>query len=619
MPGLQNVDISVTVPSVDSWFNTMNGYAHSAIASANNAANALLHFSPPTFSSNVTFKSISTPVTIGSVPKPIAPSISLGTRNLPSAPSIDNPVITLGAAPVFSEADPSVNLPAVPSPLDISLPVKDFIINTNFDYPVTPDTTLPSVPSLLSLNLPNPEVVTLPTFDLNFPTSNSLVPPGVTFTFIEDLYNSTLLNGIKQELLNRISGGSGINTVVEEAIWSRGKDREIRASVLAERSVLVDRVSQGFSRPPGSVQSAIDQIALETQSKIIELSREVMIKQAELEQENIKSSIQQSIALEDMLLRDHQTIVQRSFEVAKYIQDLAIEIFKTKVSVYTSEVEAYRAFATAYTSRVQAELSKIEIFKAQIEAEKLKGDLNEQNIRLYLARIEGVKNNVEIYKALISTVSEKLQAEQIKLEVYKTDISAYSEAARAKASEFSIYSEQIKGELAKVEVFDSKVKAFSSRIQAYAATSDVTIKQAEIAKDIEQLKITKYQSDIDAFIKQVQADQLIYQSAVDLYKGETQLYLGDVELGKASAELALKSADNTIEQNKASANVSLENAKITLESVKGAYGAILQAKTNAGSIYQAIGTSALSAINVSAQVSGQAQISASESHNYTDQ
>ncbi|UOF79316.1 chromosome segregation ATPase [Caudoviricetes sp.] len=619
MASLNNISADVSIPNIDSYLNTLNNYADSAIRSAESVSQSLSTFFPSAASPEVPFESISTLASLGNVAKPEAPSISVGSRNLPTPPNISTPSVSVGSAPTFTATSPSINLPAVPNPLSISAPVKDFTINTSFTYPVEPNTTLPAVPTLLSLNLPVLDTINLPLFTESFPTSNSLVVPGLTFSFTENLYSSSLLTSIKNELLSRVSGGTGLNPVVEQAIWNRGRDREQSASLQADRNALVERSQFGFSRPQGSLQSALDSIAQETQGKIIELSREIMIKQAELEQENVKTSIQQAIALEDVLIKEHAGIVQRAFETAKYIQDIQIEIFKTAVSKYTSEVEAYKAFSVAYTSRVQAELSKVEIFKAKIESEKLKGDINEQNTRIYLAQLQGIQSNVDIYKALISTVSEKIKAEGLKLEVFKADIEAYSETVKAKASEYTIYSEQIKGELAKVDIYDSQVKAFSSRIQAYAAQSDVTIKKAEIESDIQGLNIKKYEADIDAFIKQVQADQLIYQSAVDLYKGETELYLANISANRTNADLSLKNAENIIEQNKYKASISIENAKLSLAALQASYNATLEGKKSAGSVYSQIAGASLSAINVSAGVAGSVQVEASESHNYQNQ
>ena len=616
---MNNVDVSVSVPNVEGWFGTLNGYAQNAISSASNAAASMTSFAAPLMNSTIGFESVSTSVGIGSATKPLIPTLSLGSRILPSQLEIVAPpaISITGSVPTFTEADPVINIPTLPSSLSVTVPVKDFVVDTSTSFPVAPSTTLPSVPSLLSLNLPTPDAIALPIFDHVFPTSNSLLVPSVTFSFVENAYTDSLLDKVRSELLTRLSGGTGLNPTVEAAIWNRGRDREARASLLAERTLLVDRSAAGFSRPTGAAMAALELVVQETQSKIIDLSRDIMIKQAELEQENIKTSIQQTIALEDILIREHNNVAQRSFEVAKYTQDVAIEIFKVQVNKYNSEVEAYKAYSVAYTSRVQAELAKIEIFKAKIEAEKLKGDINEQNIKIYLAQLEGVKSNVEIYKAVISSVSEKLKAEALKIEIYKSDIEAYTAQVKAKSEEYSMYSEQIKGELAKVSIYESKVKAFASRIEAYATQAEVQVKSTNADISIQELKIKKYEADINAFIKQVQADQLVYQSAVDLYKGQSEMYLADVGLNKASAELALKSAENTITQNKYKSDIGIQNAQINLESLKAAYMGSIEATKAAGTIYSQLSSSALSAINVSASVSGQQQISAQESHSYS--
>lgn len=612
------VDIQFPIPRIDTWLDTLNRYAQDAMANAGAAADNLGNFNPQQYTPDVVFDTVDTNIpSLPSSSRPTAPTTSIPTRTAPVPPSILTPILDdLGQIPEFTDVMPELNLPTVPGALTATQPVKDFTINTNFDYPVEPNDPLPDVPTLLSLNIPTALDLDIPVFSLDFPTSNDLIPPGLTFSFTEEEYSSPLLTKVKDALLERLDGGTGLPPEVEEAIWNRGRDREQRAALLAERTLLVDRASQGFTRPTGSTQAMLNQIIQDTQGKLIELSREIMIKQAELEQENIKTSIQQVLALEDILIKNHQQKVQRAFEVAKYIQDIQIELFKAYVSKYNIEVEAYKAFASAYQARVAAELSKIEILKAQIEAEKLKGDINEQNIKIYLARIEAVKNNAEIYRTIVAAISERIKAEGLKLEIYKADIEAYSESIKAKASEYSIYSEQIKGELAKLGIHESKAKIYATRVQAYAETTDAKVKKLQGEIGIQELNLKKYTADIEAFIEQVKADQLAAQTALEIYKAQIQAYLGDVEANKTAGELAIKAAENVIEQNRASAAIAIQNAQITLESVKNAYLSVLEAQRASGSIYQGIASSALSAINVSANVQGQAQLSLNENHSY---
>ena len=612
---LVDISANVTLPDVQSWFTTLNGYASDAITHASSAASSLLTFTPIALTPSVTFDSIQTNVGLGSVQVPSTPLVPPLDRNLPSPINVGSVDINLPTAPTLDASPPSVSFMAVPSPLNITAPVQDFVLNMDYSFPITPDYTLPSVPTLQSLTIPTSQVFDLPIFDMPFPTNN-LVVPGLTFNWSDTPYSDSLLTQVKNELSIRLQGGTGLSPVVEAAIWNRGRDRESKTALLAERTALVDRASQGFSRPTGAMMSLLDQITQESQSKIIDLSRDIMVKQAELEQENLKSSIQQTIALEEVLIREYNVYAQRAFEVAKYTQDVQIELYKASVSLYNTQVEAYKSFTISYQAKVQAELSKIEIFKAQIEAQKLIGDINEQSIRVYVARIEAVKTNVEIYKELIQAVAIKLETQKIQVDVFKTKIDAYSAQVAAKASEYSMYSEQVKGQMAVVGVYDSQVKAYASRVQAYASTADVTIKKADTQVEVQKLNLGKYDSDIKAYIAAVQADQLVYGAATEVYRSQAEMYSANVGMVKASAELALKQSENTITQNKYKADIAIQNANISLESVKAAYQAALQAQTNAGNIYSQIGGSALSAIHVSSAANGSINVDAQETHSF---
>ena len=576
----------------------ISGFAYDAISAATLATDSFTNNILQPTTSSVSFIPLSTPIpSVGSVEKPSKPIITQDVRLGPGDINIDAIPLTSIVPPEFDVGDVELNLPSPPSPVNSVIPDRSSIDPT-FILPTSPSTTLPSVPTIESLNIPTSLGLDLPIFNTTLPTSNDIVVPGTTFSFTEDLYSSDLLDQVKSVLQTRLQGGSGLSPIVEAAIWNRGRDREHTSSLQAERVLLVERSQTGFSRPPGSTAAALDRVMQETQSKMIELSREIMIKQAEMEQENLKHTIQQVITLEDTLIKTNQLINQRAFEVAKYLQDYAVELYKVAVSRYNSQLEAYKASATVYQTRIQAELSKIEIFKAEIEAEKIKGTINEQNIRIYLAQIEGVKADADIYRTLVSAASEKLKGEQLKLEIYKTDIMAFGEIAKAKASEYTIYSEQIKGELAKVQITESKIKGYASRIEGYAAQSNVAIKSAELDYNLQELKIKKYMADSDAYVKKVQADQSIYQSAVDLYKGEVQMYIGDISKVNTAAELSIKQAENTILQNKHAADIGIENARISLAAVQGSYNALIEQAKAAGSIQAQIASSSLSAVHV---------------------
>ena len=587
---------------VGSWLTTLNQFATDTNADADALAEKLAKFTGIVYSPTTSFTKYIPNVTINEPDRPTVPTLSFITKTPPSALQIDVPSVNLdlGLIPTFDVEAPSINIPENPERFSETVPTKDFVLDLDKTFPDAPDTTLPTVPTFIDLDIPSPLEISIPLFVGDLPDSALIAVPDNTFIFLEDPYSSSLLDEIKTELSSRLSNSTGLNPVVEQAIWDRARDRESTALLQAERTLLIERSESGFSRPTGAALAALEQVVQESQGKLIEVSREIMIKQAELEQENFKFSMQQAISLEDTLMREWNNFQQRSFEVARYTQEVAIEIYKARVSQYNIELEAYKASAVVFEAKIRAELSKVEIFKAEIDAQKLISDINEQAVDIYVAQISAIETSVEIYKTTVQAVAEELRAEALKIEVYKSDVQAYTALVAAKAEEYRGFSEEVKAELIKSEVFDSQVKSFVSRIQAYSTTKDLEIKQADLKIDVEKLKLDKYGLDLDSYIKQIQSDQLIAQTSVDLYKGELQAYLADVSYNISISDLDLKNSEAIIDQNKFELDSAIERIKIRANLIDAENKNRLQGMISAGSIYAQLGSSSLNAINVSA-------------------
>lgn len=619
MSGLQNVDVSVVVPDVDGWFATLNDYANHAITLAGNTAASLAtssnsyNFTPTA----VTLLPSDATVTVGTSGVPVAPTLNLPSREAPSTYQITIPSIELEPLEKFTAVPLSINLPSKPNELSATVPSRDFALNLTTTFKDAPEYSLPEVPTIESLSLPRLTIPSVVSFDELLPNVEAITPiPSSTFSFNPSRYSSSLSVDVAEALRTRLNGGTGLSPTVENAIWSRAKDREISAVKLAEDTLLSDRAGMGFSRPTGAVYSALDNMIQDAQSKIIELSREIAIKQAELEQENVKNTINQILTLEEILIKEYLSFTQLSFDIAKYKKDYELSLYNASVALFSSKLEAYKAYTVSYEAVVKTELSKLDVYKAEIEGSKLSFEINSQKIAIFNTHVDAIKASVDLYRAEIAGVSEKLQAEATKINVYSTDIQAYSSLVQAKSQEYSAYAEQIKGEMSKVDLYNSQVGAYAARVNAYSSESDVLIKKASLEESIEDLKIKKYIADSEMYIKRIQADQAAYSSAVDVYKGEAELYGAKSAFNTSVAGVALKNIENTITQNKAIADVAIQNATLSLQAIAQSHQAAIAGKSAAGSIHQAIGASALSAINVSAGTSGSVSISASEDHNY---
>jgi hypothetical protein len=614
MAGTYVDGVVVNVSAELDYFKT---HADSSINSSHAFASQLA--TQYTFSSDeVSYSPISTStIELEKLVKPTAPTVSFAGIVEPSSPHYNPVAIQPTTAPAYSVSSLPINIPLAPGGLDILVPVRDFSLDFNVDIPVSPGYELPSVPTMDSYNLPKiaPTLSTI-NFTQNLPTLSAIVPPANVFNFNTSPFNSSVSTQVKDVLLARLTGGTGLNPVVEEALWARGSDRELKASLLAQETLLNDRAGAGFSRPNGAMLAALDNIVMESQSKIIELSREIAIKQAELEQANIKESIGQALTLEDLLLKTYIDNSTRALEVAKYTQELSIELFKADVSVNTLEIEAYKAFTSAYEAKVRAELNKLEKFKSELDAEKLKGESNEQKIKLYLAKLDGIKTNVELYKTNIDAVNSKLQAETLKLNAFSEDIKNYSAQVEAKNIEFTMYSTKVAAEKLKSEITQNQIQGYATRVQAYASEVDAKSKIADVAIKANEFNLKQFETNVDAYIKKLESRRLTYQAAIDVYKGEAELYRSDIDYQKSKVDIYQKKIDSDIANASNSFNVAALNAKLKLDALTAGTNTTLEGRKAAGSIHQALAQASLSAVNVSMGASAQVANYLNENHSF---
>jgi len=198
--------------------------------------------------------------------------------------------------------------------------------------------------------------------------------PANTFAFTEIPYSSTLLTDLRARLLEWVDGAStGLLPSVEQAIWDRGRAREVTANNRKAQEAVRSFAMRGFSKPQGALSLEIQDAAQEAQNASNTLSREVMIKQADLEQSNRRFSIEQAEKMEEAMIAYTSQQMARVLEAAKAYQAFLIDI-------YGHEVTAYGVETQAYTSRVGAETTA---FKAKTDV-----NVAEANVRIEAARVQ---------------------------------------------------------------------------------------------------------------------------------------------------------------------------------------------------------------------------------------
>jgi hypothetical protein len=534
---------------------------------------------------------------------PVAPAdLSMNLPPVPAQPTL-TPVVGFesSAAPEFTAQMPPIDLTfAAPGPLTAVVPTAPTL--NAVVVPDAPDVVLPDVPTLLGVNVPLAPLLALPTFTAVTP--DSPLAPDYIFSFSERAYTSSLLNDLRSTLDTWVNGAAtGLSPAVEAAIWNRGRDREVTASgrKLAESMRSFARL--GFTKPPGALALEIAQGLQESQSTLVDQSRDVMIKQADMEQANRKYAFDLAWKVEEGLITYNSQIAQRSFETAKYAQQIGIDIYHETVARYGADIQAFAARVEAYKATLTGELAKLDVYKAELEGQKLIGELNMQAVEVYKARIGAAQAVIEIFKASVDAANTEASINKTQIEAYAATVGAYAETVRAKASEYDMYATRVKAEVSKVDVFSAQASAYNSQVQGFKATVDALVAQKNIEIKVgQEVPLDLFKSLTEAYRTQVGAETERVGALVKTYEAGTSVFTAEVqgETARVNSEVAVIKADTDIAT--ATGNLRIEAAKANINALMQQVNYLVESIKGGAQVAAQLAASALSAVNLSGQI-----------------
>ena len=296
-------------------------------------------------------------------------------------------------------------------------------------------------------------------------------------------YGSQLLDNLKALLNARIHGGTGLSADVEQRLWDRARDRETVLALAREQDAARAAEALGFPLPSGVLTAQLADARREYQDKLSGLSRDIAIKQAELEQENVKAAVQSAIQLESTLIDDYHKYAQLAFEIAKAAADNAIQANNAALDRFKALLAGYQAYAGAYDTMIRAELAKVEVFKTLLQAEQVKADINKSLVDRYRAEIDGRMAVVEIYKARVGAAQTLVSLEGTRIQAGGEQVKAFVATINAETAKADLYKTMVSAESAKQEAYGSQVRAYAAKVGAQAdrARANVSAYQAMIA------------------------------------------------------------------------------------------------------------------------------------------
>ncbi|TWH63824.1 hypothetical protein LX59_03075 [Azomonas agilis] len=585
---------------VDSAFSQAQTYASSAQAKVNDFTAQLQAsiYTAPTLS--VSWNSIAPPTLEAMPDRPEMPTIAFSAPSgQPTALSLAAPSINVDS---FDEAEPEITFPAAPLLSYGTVPSVPDV--ASIAIPNAPTITTPGVPELLAINTVSFSGLNLHEDWLerleDMPELSLVAPTPYSYS-AGPQYSSEVLTALKGVLAERLRGG-GFATV-EQALWDRARSRETRTALANEAEILRTSEALGFSLPSGVVAVQIRDAQRNYYERLGELSREVAIQQ----EESLKHTLEQGMALESQLIDYSYKLEQLTFEHAKTVADNALSIHQAAVTGYNALLSGYQAYEAAYKTLIEGELAKLEVYKAELQAEETKTQINANQIAQYKARIEAGLSQVEIYRAQVGGAQTLVQLEQAKIGAAGEKIRAYVAQINAETAKVEAYKAGVQAQATRVDIYKTKADAFNARVSAQAEQARLELGRYNALVQAKTAEWEGYKVKLQAESTRLEALGRQSTSLLESYQAGTAAV-------SAQAAMYTKLWETQIKDYESSQYMVLQTARFNSDAINATNAARLDAAKVGAQVYAQLTASAYGMINASASVSAGSSNSVSYSY-----
>lgn len=530
-----------------------------------------------------------------------------GPQNIavPFPPTINIATITV---PDFVPSITGLSIPEAPGALDTSgLPTHPAVGTVT--TPTQPTLDTPVMDSLTNIVVPAFTFPVLPTFDSTAPAFEP-TPLSSVLYWSEPVYQQEVLDEVLVQVRRYFAGGTGIPAAVEQALFARSNEREDQ---LVEREVgqAYDEFAvRGFTLPPGTLAAKTDMVRQDALLRKQGAQREVVIKAAEWEIQNLRFAVEQGIACETVLVNIFLNQAARMFEAAKFQIEANIQVYNAQISLFNARQMAYRTAAEVFQIKTNAALAVLEVFKAQIQGEIAKSQLNESKVRVFLAKVQSLQVQVELYRTNMEAARIQSDVIRTQIEAFKADVEAYAAKVQAGKLVFDAYTARVGGEVAKAQILDAEARAYASLLSGKVAQADINIKGAQLNLEKYKEQIVQYTAKLESEKVRMQFQLQNIQAAVAAFGADTQRYIAQVEGEKAKVQLNITGKETEIRSNLAYFEALVKSYDIRMQKLIEEAKLNLQGLSTAGQVSATLAAGALAAVHVGAQITGSGAVNA---------
>ncbi len=571
------------------------------------------------------------------------PDFNIPEIDLPPEPGdapdlLNLPSIDTLALPINTAVNPGFIDPAKPAPLhalDFTAPM----IRTNFTFPDAPAllSTTPVLPTISDRPVPVRPEISIPNFDGVRPTDTIEAPGDYGAQYVKayrdiaptmvsalDAQMDTYLSrynpqykeqmaAMEDKIAQYVRGGTALAPAVENALYERGRDKNNAEARRTISDAFTSAAKRGMTLPDGTAYNAAQmarQMAADNNSRV---NSDIVIKQAELEQQNVQFAITTSGNLRTAVMQAaisyHGNLVQINGQALSYAQAIlsaAIEVYNAYVRAFEAKLQAYQVDASVYSTRVQAALSLVEIYKAEISALEALTRVDVAKIEIYKSQIDALGVLANVYRTRVETVQAQAQIERLKIDIFGAQVQAYATEAQAKNAEWQGYSAAVNGQEARLRAYGTEISAYSAQVDAYR--SSIQAKQAEVQSitSYNTGLIAQYTAGVDAYRARVGASAQVASSNVEFQKTKLIAFQARVGAQEANARIIQEryrtAAQIQIQNFQAVATTAIESAKVRTAQVE----AVASTSIAGARVYEGLASAALNGMNTLVTQTGEA-------------
>lgn len=224
-----------------------------------------------------------------------------------------------------------------------------------------------------------PTLVSIPSVDVDFTDISLPEDISVAMDWAEAALPAEIYTALKTQILaDLVDGSTGITGTVEEAIYTRARNRQ-QAANLSEYNKIIGVIgNMQHSLPSGVDAALLADFGMAKVRQEVETEAAIIENQAKLAQDNRKSAIQGAIALDQLIRQTRDGESTRALEGSKALQTLVVQEYGEKIRAFQALWEGKKAEVQAKAESVSAAVATntglIDVFKAQYDALKTRID-----------------------------------------------------------------------------------------------------------------------------------------------------------------------------------------------------------------------------------------------------